>query len=249
MEDLPKNATPEADAPKGVIKLKPVEISGAAQQFYSYAGYLVLGKEIIEYDAIKFYYEPVSGTPAVQYKWIKNESDIQSNLGLAKPNTFRPTGVYRIKERNAFNAVSVDADLNHSAEIDSLRNEWLGYKWNSETGNYTPDNTESSFTLKGVPIKDENGKDLDNPNNLFSSVPRSMMTIFAPLGTLRDSTADPTIKEAVLNKMYTLVTTTSAKYLQGDNFVLGTNMYFPLLKNSKGEATGDQRTISGIAFH
>lgn len=248
MEDLPKNATPEADAPKGVIKLKPVEISGAAQQFYSYAGYLVLGKEIIEYDAIKFYYEPVSGTPAVQYKWIKNESDIQSNLGLAKPNTFRPTGVYRIKERNAFNAVSVDADLNHSAEIDSLRNEWLGYKWNSETGNYTPDNTESSFTLKGVPIKDENGKDLDNPNNLFSSVPRSMMTIFAPLGTLRDSTADPTIKEAVLNKMYTLVTTTSAKYLQGDNFVLGTNMYFPLLKNSKGEATGDQRTISGIAF-
>lgn len=248
MEDLPKNATPEADAPKGVIKLKPVEISGAAQQFYSYAGYLVLGKEIIEYDAIKFYYEPVLGTPAVQYKWIKNESDIQSNLGLAKPNTFKPTGVYRIKERNAFNAVSVDADLNHSAEIDSLRTEWTGKKWNSETGVFTTDNTESSFTLKGVPIKDENGKDLDNPNNLFSSVPRSMMTIFAPLGTLRDSTADPTIKEAVLNKMYTLVTTTSAKYLQGDNFVLGTNMYFPLLKNSKGEATGDQRTISGIAF-
>ena len=209
---------------------------------------MVLGKEIIEYDAIKFYYEPVSGTPAVQYKWIKNESDIQSNLGLAKPNTFKPTGVYRIKERNAFNAVSVDADLNHSAEIDSLRTEWTGKKWNSETGVFTTDNTESSFTLKGVPIKDENGKDLDNPNNLFSSVPRSMMTIFAPLGTLRDSTADPTIKEAVLNKMYTLVTTTSAKYLQGDNFVLGTNMYFPLLKNSKGEATGDQRTISGIAF-
>ena len=75
-----------------------------------------------------------------------------------------------------------------------------------------------------------------------------MMTIFAPLGTLKDSTEDPTIKEPVPNKIYTLVTTDTAKYLKGENFVLGTNMYFPLLKNAKGEATGEQRTISGIAF-
>ena len=247
MADLPKNAPAETDAPKGVIKLRPVEISGAAQQFYSYAGYLVLGKEIIEYDAIRFVYEPASGSPAVAYKWIKNESDIQSNLGLAKPNTFKPTGAYRIKERNVFNAVSSDADLTHSANIDSLRNEWTGQKWNSETGNFTLDNSESLFTLKEVPVKDENGNDLANPNNLFSAIPRSMMTIFAPLGTLKDSTQDPTIKEPVPNKIYSLVTT-NAKYLKGDNFVLGTNMYFPLLKNSKDEATGEQRTISGIAF-
>jgi hypothetical protein len=247
MADLPKTAPAETDAPKGVIKLRPVEISGAAQQFYSYAGYLVLGKEIIEYDAIRFVYEPASGSPAVAYKWIKNESDIQSNLGLAKPNTFKPTGAYRIKERNVFNAVSSDADLTHSANIDSLRNEWTGQKWNSETGNFTLDNSESLFTLKEVPVKDENGNDLANPNNLFSAIPRSMMTIFAPLGTLKDSTQDPTIKEPVPNKIYSLVTT-NAKYLKGDNFVLGTNMYFPLLKNSKDEATGEQRTISGIAF-
>jgi hypothetical protein len=248
MADLPKVATAETDAPKGVIKLRPVEISGAAQQFYSYAGYLVLGKEIIEYDAIKFVYEPASGSPAVAYKWIKNESDIQSNLGLAKPNTFRPTGEYRIKERNVFNAVSSDADLTHSANIDSLRTEWTGQKWNSETGNFTPDNSESLFTLKEVAIKDEKGNDLENPNNLFSAIPRSMMTIFAPLGTLKDSTQDPTIKEPVPNKIYSLVTADNAKYFKGDNFVIGTNMYFPLLKNSKGEATGEQRTISGIAF-
>jgi hypothetical protein len=74
------------------------------------------------------------------------------------------------------------------------------------------------------------------------------MTIFAPLGTLKDSTQDPTIKEPVPNKIYTLVTTDTAKYLKGENFSIGTNMYFPLLKNSKGEATGEQRTISGIAF-
>jgi hypothetical protein len=248
MADLPKTAPAETDAPKGVIKLRPVEISGAAQQFYSYAGYLVLGKEIIEYDAIRFVYEPASGSPAVAYKWIKNESDIQSNLGLAKPNTFKPTGAYRIKERNVFNAVSSDADLTHSANIDSLRNEWTGQKWNSETGNFTLDNSESLFTLKEVPVKDENGNDLANPNNLFSAIPRSMMTIFAPLGTLKDSTQDPTIKEPVPNKIYSLVTVDNAKYLKGDNFVLGTNMYFPLLKNSKDEATGEQRTISGIAF-
>jgi hypothetical protein len=248
MADLPKTAPAETDAPKGVIKLRPVEISGAAQQFYSYAGYLVLGKEIIEYDAIRFVYEPASGSPAVAYKWIKNESDIQSNLGLAKPNTFKPTGAYRIKERNVFNAVSSDADLTHSANIDSLRNEWTGQKWNSETGNFTLDNSESLFTLKEVPVKDENGNDLANPNNLFSAIPRSMMTIFAPLGTLKDSTQDPTIKEPVPNKIYSLVTANNAKYLSGDNFVLGTNMYFPLLKNSKDEATGEQRTISGIAF-
>ena len=202
----------------------------------------------IEYDAIKFVYEPASGSPLVAYKWIKNESDIQSNLGLAKPNTFRPTGEYRIKERNVFNAVSADEDLTHSADIDSLRTDWTGKKWNSESGVFTPDNTESAFTLKEVPIKDENGKDLANPNNLFSAIPRSMMTIFAPLGTLKDSTEDPTIKEPVPNKIYTLVTTDTAKYLKGENFVLGTNMYFPLLKNAKGEATGEQRTISGIAF-
>lgn len=248
MADLPKNAPAETDAPQGVIQLKPIEISGAAQQFYSYAGYLILEKEIIEYDAIKFVYEPASGSPATAYKWIKNESDIQSNLGLAKPNTFKPTAVYRIKERNVFNAVSDDADLNHKANTDSLRTEWTGRKWNSETGVFTTDNSESSFTLKEVAIKDENGNDLANPNNLFSSIPKSMMTIFAPLGTLKDSTADPTIKEPVPNKIYTLVTTNSAKYLTGENFVIGTNMYFPLLKNSKGEATGEQRTISGIAF-
>ena len=44
------------------------------------------------------------------------------------------------------------------------------------------------------------------------------------------------------------MTTNNAKYLTGENFAIGTNMYFPLLKNAKGEATGEQRTVSGIAF-
>ena len=248
MADLPKTAPAETDAENGVIRLRPVEISGAAQQFYSYAGYLVLGKEIIKYDAIKFVYEPASGSPATASKWIRNESDIQSNLGLAKPNTFKPTGEYRIKERNVFNAVSDDADLTHSADINSLRSEWTGQKWNSETGIFTPDNSEFAFTLKEVAIKDDTGKDIENPYNLFSAIPRSMMTIFSPPGTLKDSTADPTIKEPVPNKIYTLVTTNNAKYLTGENFAIGTNMYFPLLKNARGEATGEQRTVSGIAF-
>jgi hypothetical protein len=48
--------------------------------------------------------------------------------------------------------------------------------------------------------------------------------------------------------------TMNAKYSQAsgnviDNFIIGTNMYFPLLINPKDSgATGEQRTISGIAF-
>jgi hypothetical protein len=257
VEDLPANATPETDAPLGVIKLSAVQIASSARQLYSYSGYLVLGKEIIEYDAIKYSYEPVApvNNEKVVYKWITAESDIQANQALAKPNTFRATGLYRIKKRNAFDVVSPTdtASLTHSADITSLAADWTGSKWDSVAGTFGPTDN-SVFTLKEVAIKDENGKDLANPNNLFYSIPRSMMTIFSPPVKNEEYVEDGVTKTRYVQNTTYSIATALAKYSKtdgtvSDNFVIGTNMYFPLLKSSTtGRATGEQKTISGLAF-
>jgi len=246
--------TPGADL--GVVTLSPVQIASSAKQLYSYNGYLVLGKEIIEYDAIKYTYEPIipiAGQPTVS-KWITSDSDVQSGQALAKANTFAPTGEYRIKTRNAFDVVKDVADLKHSADTTSLQGEWTGSTIESTTGIITGD--ESIFTLKEVSIKDADGVGVDKNNNLFYSVPRSMMTIFAPVVKSQPNATDPTLTDYIQNTKYSLVTekVTSSKYSKSDgtvsdNFIIGTNMYFPLLKSPKdGRATGNQRTISGIAF-
>jgi len=246
--------TPGADL--GVVTLSPVQIASSAKQLYSYNGYLVLGKEIIEYDAIKYTYEPIipiAGQPTVS-KWITSDSDVQSGQALAEPNTFAPTGEYRIKTRNAFDVVKNVADLSHSADTISLQGEWTGGTLESTTGIFATD--ESLFTLKEVSVKDADGVGVDKNNNLFYSVPRSMMTIFAPVVTSKPNATDPTLTDYIQNTKYSLVTekVTSSKYSKSDgtvsdNFIIGTNMYFPLLKNPKdGRATGNQRTISGIAF-
>jgi hypothetical protein len=97
------------------------------------------------------------------------------------------------------------------------------------------------------------GKDIANPNNLFYAIPRSMMTVFAPVVKSQTSPTDATLTEYVNNTQYSMATI-DAKYSQAngnviDNFIIGTNMYFPLLINPKTSgATGEQRTISGIAF-
>ena len=246
--------TPNADL--GVVTLSPVQISSSAKQLYSYNGYLVLGKEIIEYDAIKYVYEPVipiAGQPT-DFKWITSDSDVQSGQALAKPNTFAPTGEYRIKTRNAFDIVKNVADLTHSADTISLQGEWTGSTIESTTGIITGD--ESIFTLKEVSVKDADGIGVDKNNNLFYSVPRSMMTVFAPVVQTRQNATDPNLTDYIQNTKYSLVTekVTSSKYSNSsgainENFIIGTNMYFPLLKNpTDGRATGNQRTISGIAF-
>ena len=101
-EELPAVATAQTDAPLGIIKLSPVQVSGTDNRLYSYAGYLVVEKEIVEYDAIKYTYEPspaISGQPVVE-KWITSDSEIQASQALSKPNTFKATGQYRIKKRN-----------------------------------------------------------------------------------------------------------------------------------------------------
>ncbi len=255
LEDLPAVATAQTDAPLGVIKLSPVQISGSATKLYSYTGYLVLEKEIIEYDAIKYIYEPsiaIPGQPTVE-KWITSDSDIQASQALAKPNTFKATGQYRIKKRNVFDVVKDNADLVHKSDTTSLQNEWTGSKWNSVTGDFTTPAT-GIFTLQEVPTKSADGKDVANPNNLFFPIPRSMMTVFAPVVKSESYVeAGETLTKYTKNTEYSIATM-NAKYSQAsgnviDNFIIGTNMYFPLLINPKdSRSTGEQRTISGIAF-
>jgi hypothetical protein len=229
-EELPAVATAQTDAPLGIIKLSPVQVSGSDNRLYSYAGYLVVEKEIVEYDAIKYTYEPspaISGQPVVE-KWITSDSEIQASQALSKPNTFKATGQYRIKKRNAFDIVKDNADLIHKVDTESLKNEWSGRKWNSLAGPLldlldTPDQTV--FTLQETPIKGVDGKDIANPNNLFYAIPRSMMTIFAPVVKSQTSVTDPTLTEYVNNTKYSMATI-NAKYSQAngnviDNFIIG----------------------------
>ena len=225
----------------GVVSMQPVVIDGAAKQLYSYSGYLIVEKEIIEYDAIQYTYQESLSPNAVKYKWMTSESDVQKYQGLAKPNTFAPTGVYRIKGRNLFNAVdpSDTESLNHYVSTTSLEAQWKGQKWDSKTGILT--DKQSVFTLKEVAVSKD--------NNLLNPIPRSMMTIFADNYTSKPN-PDPTLPPIpVPNTNYSFVTTDKAKFLSGDHFVLGTNMYFPLMVNpDTKEATGDQKTIAGLAF-
>ena len=248
----PTLAVPNPDL--GVVKLSPVQIASSSKQLYSYTGYLVLGKEIIEYDAIRYSYEPnppIAGQPTVS-KWITSESDIQSGQALALPNTFKPTGEYRIKARNAFDVVKDVADLRHVVNTDDLQTEWTGSTWESTTGVFTTP-SPSVFTLKEVSTTDPAGVGVDKNNDLFYSIPRSMMTVFAPVVKSQPNATDNTLTDYIQNTKYSLVTMKAGYSKAGggisDNFVIGTNMYFPLLKNTKdGRATGNQRTISGLAF-
>lgn len=252
------------DAPLGVLKLEPIVISGVEQQFYSYSGYLIVEKEIIEYDAIQYTYElayPI-GDKKTDEIWITSESDVQKYQGLSKPSTLKPTGVYRIKTRNAFNVLpSNDSSLEHNVDTDALKLEWEGFKWSSATGQFTPDSSDSIFTLKKIKVeKDSAGKYIDNPNNLFASIPLSMMTIFAPSVEYKDN-PDPITQASVPkipvpNTVYRLVTPKQpAKFLgtvtptSNDSFAIGTNMYFPYMIDPTSKlSTGNQPTISGIAF-
>ena len=241
LPNAPAEGTQGTDdyAPLGVVYLEPVVIRGQEKQLYSYNGYLVIEKEIIEYDAIQYQYQDINDS-SVKYKWMQSESDVQKSQGLAKPNTFAPTGKYRIKARNVFNVVSNTdtVSLTHIVNTDTLAAEWEGKKWDSVAGTITSD--QSVFTLKEVVAS--------TTNNLFNPIPKSMMTLFAPNATTVVN-ADKTLPNSYKQNTIYSMATTNAKYLNGNSFVIGTNMYFPLVKDPKTQlGTGEQRVTSGLAF-
>lgn len=262
---LPATASPEPDlqgtgaAPLGVISLEPVIVDGYATKLNSFSGYLVVEQEVIEYDAIKFQYQPVGTSVGnIKYIWVTSDADISKWEGLSEPNTFKPEKQYRIKQRNAFGILSAPAD--HSINTAALKSEWSGSVLNTSTG-IAALNT-SNFTLDAIPAKDNAWK-----WNFSQDIARSMMTIFSPNTVLKDVT-DPVTntvyKNYVDNDLLTMVyPNTMDKNLSSgpvttytkdgatwasNNFIIGTSMYFPLIKDSSGQDTAEQRTKGGIAF-
>lgn len=237
-------------SPKGVVHIEPVIVEGADKQIYAYTGYLVLDKEIIEFDAVEYSYVKLETATydsqllryvgPVGVKWMSSESDVSKYQGLAAPQTFTATGRYRIKERNAFGVIPSNdtASLDHKVEIQKLKDEWQGRKWNSVAGTLT--NSEYVFQLTNlVP---------DTTNNLLNPISRSFMTITAP-NSVPVPNADPAKPPSYpLNTTYSMATIT-ANYLGNKNFIIGTNLYFPLIVNPKTkQATGEQRALAGLAF-
>jgi hypothetical protein len=245
-------------APNGVIQLQPVITSGEAQKLYSYSGYLVIQKEIIEYDAIQYQYTPLDkdengNNKPPAYMWITSESDVQKHQGLAQPNTFKPTAKYRIKARNVFNTVDPTdlKSLTHIATSSTeLAKDWTARSLDIIKGTPGPID-ESLFTLKDIEVTSKvvNGvQTFDRPHNLLNSISKSMLTVFAPDGTPIVNT-DPTKPQGwEPNSIYSFVAD-DANYKDSENFVIGTNMYFPLIVDTNtGNATGNQKTIAGLAF-
>lgn len=260
---------PVAGAPLGHISLDMVVVSATAKKLYSYSGYLVVNKEIIEYDAIEYDYIVLGSNPKTKAtKWMTSEADVQSSQGLAEPKTFRPTQKYRIKTRNAFNVVapaSIPADLTHTVAPVAVKSEWKAYNWNNA---FTPDPkavkpativedlTKSIFRVEEVKIERDpltNKVVGENPYKLENSIPRSMLTVFAGNFEEEDAptTENPQAKKTVDTSKHTLVTIeTSSDFYNTtapENFVIGTNMYFPLIQKN-GFQTGNQKTKAGLAF-
>ena len=234
----------------GVVWLEPVSIDGNDKFIYSFSGYLVLDQEIIEFDAVEYdYIELATATYSQSINkwvgpskaiWITSDSDVSKYQGLSAPNTFSPNGRYRIKTRNAFGVVPPDksASLNHIVNTDDLTKEWQGKKWNSVAGTFT--DSEYVFQLTNmVP---------NQINNLLNSVSRSFMTITAP-NSIPVPNVDPAKPDSyIFNTVYSMATI-DANYTGQKNFIIGTNLYFPLVVNpANRQATGEQRALAGIAF-
>jgi hypothetical protein len=181
------------------------------------SGYFVLNDEIIEFDAVKYMYK-VANTETVADIWITNDLDVSKALGLSSPGTLKPTGEYRIKTRNAFNALPEPKE--HKVDLDGLRAEW----------------TTKVLDIKAkTSSSDESKVSITSTNSDKKQVPRSMLEVTAMEDNLK----------------YTIATTTKAKFLSStsENFIIGTTMFFPLVTDPKtGRATGEQKTVGGLAF-
>jgi hypothetical protein len=93
------------------FKLNPNTINSARPDkiLDSFAGYVMINGEIIEYDGLWYQYVPSSGNTPIRVL-IKNQSDIWKYSALAKPGykNFYPTGEYNIKTRGALSTSKSD---------------------------------------------------------------------------------------------------------------------------------------------
>lgn len=89
---------------------------------YNYTGYLAVGSEIIEYDAVQFQYDDQSGVR--QFVDLISKTDNNKYLGLSKQGTLKPSGKYRIKTRGAFGTPI----SNHYIDAQDIVDSWSGYQ-------------------------------------------------------------------------------------------------------------------------
>lgn len=224
-EDLPAVA-PESDgAPKGSMKLYAVTTDLQAEEYaYDHSGYVLLDKEIIEYDALKYSYLPIGAsvldprTPV----WIESPNDLMKAQGLAEPMTFKFIHEYRIKTRNAFQAIKdlpedtgedhyIDVDLSKWSVIerDYVLNE---YGEHPELIQNTPSSSKDNYIPRSMLTVSYNGKyDAAKPKYVFAT------------------------KEGKFS---------------GDNNIIGTSLFFSVKKDpSTGKVLSDVSSIGGVAFY
>ena len=89
-----------------------------------YSGYLAIDSEIIEYDAVEYFYINESGTKV--FVDIASEADALKYLGLGQigSTNYAPSNRYRIKTRGAFDTVV----SNHIANAQGIVDSWDGYE-------------------------------------------------------------------------------------------------------------------------
>lgn len=182
------------------------------------SGYLVLNDEVIEYDAIKYSYTDLAGSP--QSQWIESDVDLQKYQALGQVNSFKPTGEYRIKTRGAFGTPI----SSHSIDISS-------YKSDFEVRMLT----EATQTT-GVPAVDNSKISIEASDSSGKNIARSMLTVSQP-GTV---SLNKNYTVATTNAKFIDSST--------KNFCVGTSFYFPLTKDSSGRLTGADQVIGGLAL-
>ena len=89
---------------------------------FNFTGYLAVGSEIIEYDAVQFQYDDQNGTR--QFVDLVSKTDNNKYLGISKQGTLKPSGKYRIKTRGAFNTPV----LNHYIDAQDIVSSWSGHE-------------------------------------------------------------------------------------------------------------------------
>ena len=218
---LPAVATAETDAPLGVVTLSPVTVYGDSVDttFYNKAGYFLIDREIIEYDAMEFQYESRTQANTIIKKWITSDSDIAKYLGESKLGSLKPTLRYRIKKRNAFNASGKGVDVGeaHAVELSDLKNGWYGLKIDTVAKTSSQDN--SVFSLQAT----------NSSGNLISS---SLMTLSAPSGS----------------REYHAAKIQSDPFSTEKYFSVGTSMFFSLIRDKNNRSTGEQFVSAGIGI-
>jgi hypothetical protein len=220
---LSATASPETDCPLGVVSLAPISVYSdlADTSFYNKSGYFLINNEIIQYDAIEFQYAPLTAPNTVVRKWITSDSDIAKYLGESVLGSFKSTLRYRIKERNSFNSTGkgVGVGDEHNVNIDSLKSEWTGSRFNISTKANVVD--PSVFSLKQT---DSSGK----------QVSRSLLTIVPP----------PAPKEYYIASISSSdISISTQKY-----FSVGTALFFKLATDKNGRVTGEQSVSAGLGI-